>query len=159
MKIRKMQIYREIKPENTKFVAAYIGLIGKEYLRLMNNAKDCWVNTRPTVGWSVECIQVSMPRIILSLGKFSLSHSCVKDYCCSSTITHLDKAKQIQFTSGKKETSKGPSVLQFTSERLLPPPGWYIAYAALGPQHVMLCSNHPSNHVLHLDCGSACVYK
>ena len=41
MKIRKMQIYREIKPENTKFVAAYIGLIGKECLRLMNNAKDC----------------------------------------------------------------------------------------------------------------------
>ena len=55
MKIRRMQIHKEIKPENTKFVVAYIGLIGKEYLRLMNNAKDCWVNTRPTVGWSVEC--------------------------------------------------------------------------------------------------------
>jgi hypothetical protein len=44
MKFRRMQIHREIKeikPENPKFVAAYTGLIGKEYLMLMNNAKDC----------------------------------------------------------------------------------------------------------------------
>jgi len=41
MKIRRMQIHKEIKTENKKFVAAYIGLIGKEYLRLMNNTKDC----------------------------------------------------------------------------------------------------------------------
>ena len=89
--------------------------------------------------------QVSMPRIMLSLGKFSLSHLCVKISAAvrPSLISPRQSKADAIYKVERKRQAKGPSVLKPLSLQV--DTCSYLPDDSIrGPQHIVLAKTiHP----------------